>query len=334
MKYKICMKKIFQQLAEYKNVIDNLSILYQSEKNEFEHELNQMQGKYTEEYIKQCRRNWTPKTDYSNKIKSARAKHQSAATEYFNEMKKEIDGFFQIPVDSGFSSTIMAIKNLEIVPNSKELELLQEAAKGYWNQRILREIGVSCIKEKPRTVIEDGKPKIVKEDVKIPYATKLPDIQGVYDALQDVKNSITIGFESYCGIGYALKDIVFPPSRTDELLEKEYGLQTGLSKPDALAISKMASSVRCFNESYPPYTEFLEAMEDLATSMPEVQRKTTLTDADKELIDAMIDSSYRFSAEKQAVKIAKANEGLKEILLLDDRYSPVIQRELGGSYDK
>lgn len=334
MKYKICMKKIFQQLAEYKNVIDGLSTLYQAEKDQFEEELNQMQGKYTEEYIKQCRWNWTPKTDYSSRIKSARAKHQSAATEYFNEMKKEIDGFFQIPVDSGFSSTIMAIKNLEITPNSKELELLQEAAKGYWNQRILREIGVSCIKEKPRTVIEDGKPKIVKEDVKIPYATKLPDIQGVYDALQDVKNSITIGFESYCGIGYALKDIVFPPSktaeRTDELLEKEYGLAVEPSKLDALAISKMASSVRCFNEDYSSYANFFEVMEDLATSMPEAQRKTVLTDSDKKLIDILIDSKYKFSAELQAAKIAKADSRLAELLLLDERYSEEVEKALEG----
>lgn len=41
--------------------------------------------------------------------------------------------------------------------------------------------------------------------------------------------------------------------------------------------------------------------------------------------------------EKRLAEISKEdNERLKEILLLDDRYSPVIQRELelGGSYDK
>lgn len=45
MRYKMFMKKIFQQLTEYKNIIDNLSTLYQSEKNKFEEELNQMQDK-------------------------------------------------------------------------------------------------------------------------------------------------------------------------------------------------------------------------------------------------------------------------------------------------
>lgn len=288
MKYKKLMEKIFRQLAEYKNIIDNLSILYQAEKDQFEEELNQMQDKYTQEYISKLRKDWKPSRNYADEIKKARTKHQSAATKYFYEMEKEVDTYFQIPVDSGFSSTIMAIKNLEIVPNNKEIELLQGAAKGYWNQRILHEIGVSRAREGQRVAIENGEPKVIEGNVKIPYATKLPDIQGIYDALQDVKNSITIGFESYCGIGYALKDIVFPPSRTDErtdeLLEKEYGLQTGLSKPDALAISKMASSARCFNESYPSYTEFLEAMEDLVATMPEEQKKTTLTDADKELM--------------------------------------------------
>ena len=328
------MKKIFQQLTEYKNVIDGLSTLYQAEKDQFEEELNQMQGKYTEEYIKQCRRSWTPKTDYASKIKSARTKHQSAATEYFNEMKKEIDTFFRIPVDPSFSATITAIKALGLSPSNMEFELLQEASGGYWGFRLLNELAISRTKTGQVAVLEDGKPKIVKEDVKIPYATKLPDIQGIYDALQAVKNSITIGFESYCGIGYALKDIVFPPSKTDErtgeLLEKEYGLAVEPSKPDALTISKMASSVRCFNEDYSSYANFFEVMEDLATSMPEVQRKTTLTNADKELIDILIDSKYKFSAELQAAKIAKADSRLAELLLLDERYSEEVEKALEG----
>ncbi len=149
---------------------------------------------------------------------------------------------------------------------------------------------------------------------------------------QAVKNSITVGFESYCGVGYALKDIVFPPSKTDErtgeLLEKEYGLAVEPSKPDALTISKMASSARCFDENYLSYANFYEVMEDLATSMPEAQRKTTLTDSDRELIDAMIDDSYRFSAELQAAKIAKADSRLAELLLLDERYSEEVGKAL------
>lgn len=338
MRYKMFMKKIFQQLTEYKSVVDNLSALYQAEKNQFEEELSQMQDKYTTSYIRQCRQSWTPKTDYSSKIKEAREKCQSAATKYFDKIEEEINTYFQIPVDSGFSSTIMAIKNLEIVPNNKEIELLQGAAKGYWNQRILHEIGTSRTKKEPRAVIEDGKSKIVKEDVKVPFAIGLPDIQKTYDALQAVKNSITVAFQSYCGIDYALRDVVFPPSKiveqTSEALEKEYKLEVEPPKPDALAISKMASSARCFNADHLPYVAFFEVMEDLATSMPEAERKTTLTDSDKELINTLIDDNYRFSAERKAVEISRINEDLKQLLLLDDRYSPAIQRELGGEYDE
>lgn len=331
MKYKIFMKKIFQQLTEYKNIIDNLSILYQAEKDQFEEELNQMQGKYTEEYIKQCRWSWTPKTDYASKIKSARTKHQSAATKYFYEMKKEVDTFFQIPVDSGFSSTIMAIKNLEITPNSKELELLQGAAKGYWNQRILHEIGLSRIGEGQRVAIENGEPKVIEGNVKIPYATKLPDIEKTYSSLQNVKNAVNLAFSGYCGVNYELKDVVFKTDeRTGELLEKEYGLEIQPSKPDALAISRMASSVRCFNKDYSSYANFFEVMEDLATSMPEAQRKTVLEDSDKKLIDILIDSKYKFSAELQAAKIAKADSRLAELLLLDERYSEEVEKALEG----
>lgn len=267
-----------------------------------------------------------------------REKCQSAATKYFDKIRKEVDEYFSIPVDPTFSATIAAIKTLGITPNNKELEVLQGAAKGYWNQRILSEIGTSRTKKEPRAVIEDGKSKIVKEDVKVPFAIGLPDIQKTYDALQAVKNSITVAFQNYCGMNYFMKDIICPPSKiveqTNAALREEYGMETEPSKPDALAISKMASSARCFDENYLSYANFYEVMEDLATSMPEAQRKTTLTDSDKELIDAMIDDSYRFSAELQAVKIAKANEELKEILLLDDRYSSAIQRELGGECDE
>ena len=186
--------------------------------------------------------------------------------------------------------------------------------------------------------MENREVKHTEKEAKMPYGgVELPDIEKVYDSLQNVKNAVNMAFSGYCGMNYELKDIVFPIDKaleqTNAKLSKTYGVQPQKPKLDNMAISRMAGSVKCFDESHRPYTVFSEMMGGLAATIPEPKRKTTLTDSDRNLIDTLISPNYPLLAQSDAIKIAKADSRLAEILSLDERYGKEVRRALGEVSD-
>ena len=338
MKYQKFMKKVMEQLTEYKGVVDTLSTSYQSEVAKREEELTGARGKYTDEYIAESRRNWKPKMDYSKAISMAREKHQKIALAYIDQIQKELDSYFQIPVDSGFAATVTAIKALGVTPNNREFELLQGASGGYWGRRLLNELAVSRTKTEQRAELENGEMKRIEKEAKIPYGgVELPDIEKAYNSLQSVKNSVNLAFDGYCGANYELKDIVFPIDRAQEernaSIAKAYGVQPQKPTLDVMTITHMTGSIKCFDENHSTYTAFSEMMGGLAATMPEPKRKTTLTDSDRNLIDTLISPNYPSLAQGEAIKIAKADSRLAEILSLDERYGAGVRKALEGAAD-
>lgn len=334
MNYKKLMQKIMEELQGYKKEVDELAASYLAEKEKHEKQLEGMRGKYTESYISEERKNWQPQVNYKGVIDLARETHQKIAMNYFDKMKSELDSYFQIPVNPGFASTISAIKAVGVTLNNREFELLQGTSGGYWGLRLLNELGVSRTKTEQGVVLENGEPKRTEKEVEIPYgAVELPDIERAYDSLQNVKNAVSLAFGAYCGVGYSMKDIVFPLSNateeTNAKLTARYGVQPQKQTLDNLTISRMASAGRCFDENYDSYTGFLKMMDDIAATIPEQKKKTELTDGDKQLIDSIIDSKYPSLAADKAVEIAKCDERLAEILALDERYGTAVKAALG-----
>ena len=67
--------------------------------------------------------------------------------------------------------------------------------------------------------------------------------------------------------------------------------------------------------------------------MPEPKRKTTLTDGDRKLIDTLINSNYPSLAQDDAIRIAKTDSRLAEILSLDERYGAGVRKALAEVSD-
>lgn len=341
MKYQKFMKKVMEQLSEYKRTVDTLAADYSTEKARHEKELKSMQGKYTEEYIEESRRNWKPSSkNYSDMISTARELHRRTTNAYLDQIQKELDAYFQIPVDSGFAATVTAIKALGVTPNNREFELLQGASGGYWGRRLLNELAISRTKTEQAAELDDNNEmKRTERETKIPYGgVELPDIEKMYDGLQNVKNAVNIAFSGYCGENYELKDVVFPLSKTAEetsaKIEATYGVKAQPQKLDTLTISKMANSLKCFDENYRSYTVFSKMMQDIeATMPPQPEKKTVLTDSDRKLIDTLISPNYPALAQSEAVKIAKADSRLGELLSLDERYGAGVRKALGEAAD-
>lgn len=338
MKYQKFIKKVMEQLTEYKETVDTLATSYQLEVAKREEELTGTKGKYTDEYIKETRLNWKPSKDYSGEISRSREKHNKIALAYIDQIQRELDSYFQIPVDSGFAATVTAIKALGVTPNNREFDLLQGASGGYWGRRLLNELAISRTKTEQGAELENGEMKRTEKEAKMPYGgVELPDIEKVYDSLQNVKNAVNMAFEGYCGTNYELKDIVFPIDKaleqTNAKLSETYGVQPQKPTLDNMAITKMADSIKCFDESHRPYAVFSEMMGGLAATMPELKGKTALTDSDKKLIDTLISPNYPSLAQSDAIKIAKADSRLAEILSLDERYGKEVRKALGEVSD-
>ena len=338
MNYQKNMKKIMEQLNEYKEIIDSLSTCYLADKKKHEEELQKMQGVYTPEYIAEHGRHWKPAEDYARGISTAREVCKENISSCLGQIKREIDNYFCIPVDSGFAATVTAVKNLGVTLNNREFELLQEASGGYWERRLLNELAVSRTKTEQRAVVEDGQAKRTETETKKPFrAVKLPDIEKAYESLQNVKNAVNTALDGYCGEGNVLKDIIFPLSAetetTNEKLEKEYGVHPEKQTRSAWEVVQMVGASAAFDENSRLYSDFTEMMDGLAATMPKKERKTVLTASDKNLIDTMIDSKYEFAARDQAVRLAKADERLAEILRLDKRYGAKVREALGEVSD-
>lgn len=333
MKHKAFMGKVMEQLREYKGIADRLAVAYAREKAEFEAELKSMENVYLPEHIEESRRNWEPKTDYGKQLSVARQRGQKVADAYLNGIEEEMDSYFQIPVDSGFAATVTAIKSVGVTLNNQEFSLLQDASKGYWGLRLLNELAVSRSTERQVTTMEDGEMKYEKREEKKPYNNvNLPDIEKAYNVLQNVRNAVDMAFEGYCGEGYALKKIVFPLDKaveeTNSKLAEVYNAQPQRQTLDTMSIVKMASAPKFFDESYPSYVELMKILDDMEATIPEPKRKTELTEEDIELIDTLIDSQYPSIAEQQAVKIARLDRRLAELLRLDERYSRAVRKAL------
>lgn len=339
MKYQAFMKKIMQQLTEYKGVVDTLSTSYQSEVAKREKEFEETGGKYTPEYIKESRKNWKPKMDYGKAISMAREKHQKIALAYLDQIQKEIDEYFQVPVNPSFASTVTALKTVGAKISDREFQLLQGASGGYWDRKLLSELAVNRTKKDDKVKLNGtNEPERTTVDKSIPYnGVELPDIEQPYTNLQNVKNAVNMAFSGYCGANYELKDIVFPIDRAQEernaSIAKAYGVQPQKPTLDAMTITKMAGCIKCFDENHSTYTAFSEMMGGLAATMPEPKRKTTLTDSDRNLIDTLISPNYPSLAQGEAIKIAKADSRLAEILSLDERYGTAVRAALGEVSD-
>lgn len=335
MNYRKLMEQIFAELAEYKRAIDGwIAPQYLQECRTRDEKIKNMQGKYTNEYIQEYIQNWKPDTDYGETIRTARERHYAIVKDCLNQTKQELDGYFSAPASPDFAATLTGIKALGLNLTNLEFSLLENTAKTYLDRRLLNELAVTRCAEVVKTKLnQDSEPEAAKISEPRPYSgIFVPDIEEVYGNFQNVKNAVDTAFTGYCGENYILKDIIFPLSEAVEQanakLAEEYNITPPKPIRSTIDIIKMSNAEKCFDKNYAPYVAFIETMNKLESAVPKPPKKTILTNADIALIDALIDPTYPSLAESAAIKVAKADEQLKEILLLDPRYNKAVTKAL------
>lgn len=334
MNYKKIMQKILAELSMYKSEIDKFAADYQSERAKFDEEMEAAKGKFTESYIAETRANWKPSKNYSGLVKMARETHSKTVMRCILQLEQQLNDYFRAPADANFCATLNSIKLLGVTPDNLELKLLQETSGGYWGRKLLNHLAISRTKTEQAAELKGGEMTRTEKEIKIPYGgVDLPDIGKAYDALQSVKNAVSTAFGGYCGVNYELKDVVFPLDKmaeeTSRKLAENYGTQPQKQMMGAVEISKMATSIKYFDENNRAFAEFAKMMDGINATLPETSKKTELTKDDKILIDSLIDYQYPNTARAKAVEIAGKDERLKELLELDERYKDAIEKSLG-----
>lgn len=334
MNYKKIMQKIFAELKMYKSEIDKFAADYQAERRKFDEEMEAAEGKFTESYIAETRANWKPSKNYSGLVKMARETHSKTVMGCISQLEQQLNDYFRAPADANFCATLNSIKLLGVTPDNLELKLLQETSGGYWGRKLLNHLAISRTKTEQAAELKGGEMTRTEKETKIPYGgVDLPDIEKAYDALQSVKNAVSTSLEGYSGEGFELKDIIFPPNKTAEetsrKLAEAYGVQPQKQMMGAVEISKMATSIKYFDENNRAFTEFAKMMDGINETLPETSKKIELTENDRELIDLIIEPQYPSLAAGKAVEIAKKDERLSELLKLDSRYGQKVREALG-----
>lgn len=338
MNYKKIMQKILAELSMYKSEIDKLAISYQGERKRFDEEMEAAEGKYTPEFIAESRANWKPRLDYTGLVNMARERHSKNVTRCISQLEQQLNDYFKTPADANFCATLNSIKLLELTPNNLELKLLQETSGTYWGRKLLNHLAISRTQTEQAAELKGDKMVRTEKENKIPYGgIDLVDIGKSYDALQSVKNTVSTALEGYSGEGFELKDIIFSPNKTAEetsrKLAEAYGMQPQKQTLGAVEISKMATSIKCFEANCRSYVEFARMMDSINATLPKPPKKTELTEDDRKLIDLMIEPQYPSLAADKAVEIAKCDEKLAELLGLDERYGQRVRKALGKEAD-
>ena len=187
--------------------------------------------------------------------------------------------------------------------------MLKNMATGYWDSRILESVASSRTLKREKAIRNGtSTPDLVKVDEPRPFCgISTPDIDDMYGSFENVVRGVNEALKNYCGIDNALKDVIF-----------------GASKLDTVTIVRMATAENYFNEGWQGYTKLIDVM----NMIPKQKKKTELTENDRQLIDSILDPKYPTLATDKAIELSRLNEELKEILLLDKRYSAAIKEAL------
>ena len=304
MRYKTYVKKINDTLTKYKTDIDTLDSMYLADKEKLKATANKMKDKWTDSYIEQYCRDNSPDINYKARLQGIRAAVEPIVLHYLEMLEKQLDKYFNAPINPDFANKIMTIKLSGLQLTDLEFKILQDSATSYMERRLLNQLAESRTKSETKAVInkESGEAEYKTEQALDPYINlELPNIEDTYNAMKSYMTSAKSLLYQYAGTS----------GKMAHLLDVE--------TPDYISVS-MDSYIR--NNAA---DEFLGVMNKANEILPESKIKRKLTENDKKLIDTMIDSRYPSLAKDKVKALAEADSSIESLLLLDERYSKYLE---------
>lgn len=294
MKYKKRVEQITKTLKEFMETIDDLEGKFLQEKKQHEQELSEMHGKYTEQYINEYTQNWKPKVDYADVMAQRRAEARLSINYSMDQLKKQIDNYFNSPVRAEFANRINAISLTGLSLSNREFQVLAENVSGYMECRLLNHLAMSRTKERTDTVIKDKQPVFETREVSDAYlGVKLPDIDSVYEVFESYRNCTDLCLDNYTGANGGLFRFL---GRKTPIASNSY---FRLDMPKQLS----------------------DILENANKLLPENRVKRELSPEEKALVNLLVNENYPILAKSRVKELAEADEDMAALLSRDDRYS-------------
>lgn len=311
LRYETYIDKITESLEKYKRSVDSMAKNYIAEVGKVKETALSHKDQWLPEYIEQYIAEHNPQDKYKRMFDSEREKYKPIVTHYLALIKQSLDNYFNAPISRAFADKIMTIKAVGLQLTDREFRNLEKDASNYMEYRLLKELANSRTKKEDSVELDEkGNTKLVKKEVDNPYLKlKLPDADAVYNSFEEYERNANMLLNSYAGAEGALCDML---GNADDIYKI----------PKHIAIT---SDSYLRNKSY---EKFLNVMNSATSIMPENKVKRTLTDNDKKLIDALVDSNYPSLASSKVAEICKNSPELAELFLLDERYEKYAAKAL------
>lgn len=200
MKYVRYMNSLWDELNNYKAVIDGLCERCRQGNKKLEKEIEQIEkeGMHTPAFVALYRKNGDTAFKLRDEMSKARRKARENVVSNLNLLENEMNQFFKGPVNPEFSAKLSAIHTIGMPLTGLEFERMEEEAFSYMEHRLLRHLAESRKKEEAK-MVDGGVKKVPTSD---PYTMKhaLPDYNAALQTWDEYKNAVLFMLEDYCGV--------------------------------------------------------------------------------------------------------------------------------------
>lgn len=301
MKFKKYVSKISSELKGYRQKVDELEKQYKNAELKTTQEIEQMRGKYTEEYISEYKKGINLTSKFKPMINQAREQARPVVDFYLDLIEKEINGYFNAPVSTNFANKINAISLTGMKLSNVEFQILQDSASSYMERRILNHLAESRTRSVEKVTLDsNNNPTRGSMELADPYQRiELPDIEKIYDAFSNFKRSVNFLLNNYSGNDATLS----------ECLD---------NTPKHISVTADSYFRNRSEET------FVEILEKANAILPESKVKKSLSENDIKLIDTLVDPKYPTLAKSTVENISKVSPELSELFSLDERYKDYV----------
>lgn len=297
------IKKITEALKAHFEKVDALAADYSAEMAKHESKLDSMVGIYDSEYIASLRKKPNLEKDYNKLLGVVKKETAAAVNGYLALIKREMDSFFNAPINPDFANKINSIVLSGLKLTNEEFVNLENQATNHMEMRLLAQIAKSRTSERNAVKVgADGQTVSQITETPNPYmGVDAPNQKNINEQFQDYERNVHFALNQYCG-------------KRAEL----FGfMEDGKNKPLSLA------SDSYFRNDYPGKLE--KAIKPLIVCTE--KNKKTLSDSERDFLRAIVgvdENLYPASCRDKVTKLSREDSNLKAMFKLDERYAQYV----------
>lgn len=320
MRYTRRIENIKELMTNYKNDIDTIIDARNKYKATLEAVNNNGIRIHSDELVK------SELNDYDaqipDKIRRTREKTKALVNANIDAITNEMDRFFNASVTTTLADKVRAIRDNNLTLSQKEYDLLCKDVRGFYDLRIVSQLAKDQAK-KGISFDGDITGKMADYTINLHSAINGEDINidKPYSAINRMKSMLMNTLDNYCGDNLELKYAIAPR-------EKIYDRKTNtmVDAPfDAYEVGMMSkASENIRNYSY--IDEYVSTIKPMYAVLPRNQRKKELSESEINLIDAIIDPRFPYSAESTIKEVCVKTPELMDLFELDPRYADIVDK--------